>query len=208
MRSFGPNDGRMFKTKPYDIFQSIPRLHLSFTPKTMSVNSMSRCAAEPSHSYYIACTISHMQNTTRLLSTFKTPSVDCSENGSRKLGSPCHLSMQNDRRPKTVCSETVFTKYLVKAEPLEKVLKDALLRDQLLGDEPGNGNHSQPAVVQLLGLHVLLGRGVGGQEAEGVCESRKTRSDQCKYITQSPVSHVAILPETKGEGQRRQMIDP
>jgi hypothetical protein len=40
--------------------------------------------------------------------------------------------------------------------------------DELLGDEPGDGNHGQAAVVQLLGLEVVLLLGVGGVQAQGV----------------------------------------
>lgn len=49
-----------------------------------------------------------------------------------------------------------------------EVLKDGLLCTELLGNKCCNGNHGKTAVVDLLGLQVILGLGVGWVQVQGV----------------------------------------
>ena len=49
-----------------------------------------------------------------------------------------------------------------------EVLEDWLLNNKLLCNESCDGDHSQTAVVEFLGLKVVLGLGVGWVQVEGV----------------------------------------
>ena len=49
-----------------------------------------------------------------------------------------------------------------------EVLEDWLLDNKLLCNKGCDGNHSQTAVVEFLGLKVILGLGVGWVQVEGV----------------------------------------
>lgn len=49
-----------------------------------------------------------------------------------------------------------------------KVLKDSLSVDKLLHNHTGSSQHSQAAVVDLLGLHLSEGLGILGFEAQGI----------------------------------------
>lgn len=99
----------------------------------------------------------------------------------------------------------IYTQPNLQTQPLEQMYKDFLAGDQLLGDEGSNGNHGKSAIVQLLALHVLPGRRVGGEQTQGV-ESKVTRLvvvSQGVEVLRSGSSpsqtHSVCLAQTDGE---------
>lgn len=99
----------------------------------------------------------------------------------------------------------IYTQPNLQTQPLEQMYKDFLAGDQLLGNEGSNGDHGQSAIVQLLGLHLLPGLRVRGQQTQGV-ESKVTRLvviSQGVEILRSGSSpsqtHSVCLAQTNGE---------